>query len=441
MKPEMDLASKRVLVLLFNKFSSDSRVLKECSTLVRAGYSVELWAVYDPQLPEVETVNGFLVRRKFRKPTRKSFLTKKKLKYLARLCRNSVLKLPMLILSPFPSAYKLGKGIVNRFEDRVSQILKGVFQIVSSIKKPRFFSKRTSFPFDIIHCNDLLPLPIATELKKQHPRVKLIYDTHEYQTELSGLQGQPLKRIYFQTLEKKNIYDADSVITVSPSIATEYERIYGLKKVNVIKNCPDLSSKQYAGDHFEKVFGLTKNEIIFLYQGGFTEGKGIEETIGSFIRLSKLGVKTHHIIFMGMGGLEGEIKRAANEYPNIHYHPAIHPDQIPEISSSADYGIFFAPNASKNHWFCLPNKVFEYITCGLPVIVSPLYEVNKLVNQEKIGYVAKDFDEQSLFELLQGIREKPSQEMRDRIRKVHQSKLNWSIEEKKLLEIYGSLAA
>lgn len=430
---------KKILSLVYNTFKNDTRVLKTCSSLVQRGYDVEVWAAYDSSLPEYEIVNGFRVKRKFKKPNNK-FFTKKKFARVLKKSRRFIFKIPILVLKSSPQSYSVAKYLTNTFERIIKRAFKRIYASCRFFFPVSTRSAYENFPFDIIHCNDLLPLPLAVEIKRENPNIKIVYDTHEFQTELAGLKNQPERKKHFEILEKNNISQVSSVVTVSPSIATEYEKLYGLNKVNVVRNCPDLFTEVFEGKYFSKYFNLADDKIIFLYQGGFTRGKGIEDTLYAFAKIRELGITTHHIIFMGMGGLENEIKEMAARHDNIHYHPMIKSDQLPEISSSADYGIFFAPNASKNHWFCLPNKIFEYVTSGLPVIVSPLFEVEKLVNGEKLGFVANDFSPDALFELIKGINHKPTNEMRNYIREIHRTKLNWQIEEKTLYEVYDNLS-
>ena len=125
-----------------------------------------------------------------------------------------------------------------------------------------------------------------------------------------------------------------------------------------------------------------------------------------------------------------------NLHSNIHFHPAIAPDRIPQVSSSADYGTIFAPNNCLSYFYSLPNKLFEYIVCGLPIVTTPLYDMRTLIQDEGIGYTTADFTEQSIYETVRSIDARPSAALRERIQALHRDKYNWNIEERTLLDIY-----
>ncbi|MBK6657805.1 MAG: glycosyltransferase [Proteobacteria bacterium] len=295
-----EVHQQKILVLLYNKFTNDSRVLKECTSLAAAGYRVELWATYDAALPEYEVINGFEVRRKFGKP---SPVVKQhepgKLKpkpHAARAARAAlrrhvgratyqVLRGAALILRQVaPRIHDRAKARYIRLENARVQARKeaAAAQKRASLQgapkpprpgPPRPPAKLPAVPeFDFIHCNDLLPLPFAVEMKMRDPRIKIIYDSHEYQTESAGVTLRPDKKRQFEQLERDNIPHADQVIVVGDSIAREYERLYGLKQVHVVRNCPTLTPDQPRNEYFREKFSLADDDLIFLYQGGLVKG-------------------------------------------------------------------------------------------------------------------------------------------------------------------------
>ena len=460
---------KKVLVLLFNRFTNDSRVLKECTSLVTAGYKVELWASYAADLPEYEVINGFEVRRKFGKPAavvinkqahqnmqdsshtgghrhRPTGSLSRRLGWGTR----SVLRSGALVLGRVaPKLHDAAKAAYIQLEEVVVKAAKGKYPAFNKLKAN--LAKRPSLPrwrtsatapsavldFDFIHCNDLLPLPVAVAMKKRDPRIKIIYDSHEYQTESAGLLNNPTKKQQFEQLERDNIIHADQVITVGDSIAKEYQRLYGLRKVHVVRNCPSLCPPRPHNEYFREKFGLADHDLIFLYQGGLVKKvRGLEETLSCFVRLHAQGYGRHHVVFMGYGNMQADIEREASLHSNIHFHPAIAPERIPQVSSSADYGTIFAPNNCLSYFYSLPNKLFEYIVCGLPIVTTPLYDMRTLIQDEGIGYTTADFTEQSIYETVGSIDARPSQALRDRIQALHRDKYNWNIEERALLDIY-----
>lgn len=457
---------KKVLVLLYNRFTNDSRVLKTCTSLVNAGYQVELWASYGANLPEHEVINGFIVRRIFGKPVpARTSATPMPLTGTAPRSRRALARAGSGIPDALATAGRLARHslrisakllqrVAPGFHDRLKQRYIVVERaLVRAAKPARRAARRTLSTvkrqtdqildagayadFDYIHCNDLSPLPLATAMKARAPGLKLIYDSHEYQTESAGLIGKPEKKLQFEKMERDNILFADSVITVGVSIAEEYRRLYGLERVHVVRNCPPLTPDQIENEYFREKYRLSEDDMIFLYQGGLMKNvRGLEETLNCFIRLNKAGFSRHFIVFMGYGNMEDEIRSAAQTYSNILFHPSIPPDRIPEVSSSADYGTIFIPNNCLSYFHSLPNKLFEYIVCGLPIVTTPLYDIRNLIEEEGIGYATSDFSEDAIYETLTRIDARPSRQLRARIRALHRDKYHWGIEERALLEAY-----
>ena len=93
---------------------------------------------------------------------------------------------------------------------------------------------------------------------------------------------------------------------------------------------------------------------------------------------------------MGYGPLQGLVEQSAQEHENIYFHKAVAPDVLLEYTSSADFGILFYENSCLNHYYCSPNKMFEYLMAEIPVIASNLYEMKRLLEENSIGVVAEE---------------------------------------------------
>ena len=138
---------------------------------------------------------------------------------------------------------------------------------------------------------------------------------------------------------------------------------------------------------------------------------------------------------MGYGPLEGLIKESSKEYENIYFHPAVPPDELLDFTSSADFGILFYENNCLNHYYCSPNKMFEYLMAGIPVLVSNLYEMKNLVEQYQIGIVATS---NSVKGFTKSIEESLNQDYLRIVENVEKSRklFCWEEQEKVLLDVY-----
>jgi len=285
---------------------------------------------------------------------------------------------------------------------------------------------------DIIHCNDLYTLPMGVIVKKFYNKnVKIVYDAHEYETEVNGLTGN--KKRFRKIMERSLIRYADKVICVSDAIALEYQRLYKIKKPSLVLNTPEYQ-KIEKKNFFREKLGISDEQTIFLYQGGLSKGRGIEILLDAFKELDKDTV----IVFMGYGPLEELVIEASDKYANIYFHEAVSSKVLLGFTSSADFGILFYENNCLNHYYCSPNKMFEYLMAEIPVIASNLYEMKRLVENNNIGAVAKDNSIEGLKEAMREATKLDKKELQNNINKV-KTIYNWEEQEKILLEVYSDL--
>ncbi len=217
---------------------------------------------------------------------------------------------------------------------------------------------------------------------------------------------------------------------MSDGIADEYVRIYGVKKPNLVMNCPPYIDKVNSKDIFRKNFNIDKKQNIFLYQGGLFNHRGIETILESFQQ-----TQDKIVVFMGNGPLEGIIKQAADKHDNIFYHKAVSPDVLLDYTASADIGIFTCPNSCLSHYYCLSNKLFEYTMAELPVIVSDLHEMKRIIDKYQSGLVIKN-NTKALTEVINNITATDIKNYKKNI-KAMKKIYCWEQQEKSLLSLYN----
>ncbi len=292
-----------------------------------------------------------------------------------------------------------------------------------------------------VHALGLLPIGV---FYKFFFNVKLIYDAHEYETQTQGLRG--LRKKLASILEKVLIPYCDKTIVVSESIADEYKKLYPkLQRPIVVLNTPAYKEMKKK-DIFREKFNIEKDTTIFLYQGGLSRGRGIKILLEVFKGLSRYPVSnskstnTPVIVFMGYGELENLVKEYSKKYENIYFHEAVTPDALLNYTSSADFGILFYENNCLNHYYCSPNKMFEYLMAEIPVIVSNLYEMKSLVESYSIGVVAKVNTPKGLKDAIKQAIKLDKKELQQNIQKAKDI-YNWEEQEKVLLDAYKDVYA
>ena len=455
---------KKVVSIVLNKFTNDSRVLKENLSLKKNGYEVKILAIHRDDLPKHEKVQDLDVyrlsldnKKSITEYIDKSSVQKTLFIKAIAFVRRVYVKSKKLLLKVYKKGkkytirlYKKAKSIVQKSK---KFILKVYRKSKSFIKKKRYlFLRRLSimlalhrwklfFLFaknakdaDIVHCNDLYTLPMGVIVKKIYNKnAKIVYDAHEFETEVAGLSRW--KKVVRKVMERVFIRYADRIITVSDSIANEYAKMYGIQKPKLVLNTPVYQEIEKK-DLFRERFSIRKDQVIFLYQGGFSKGRGIETLIEAFKSLKD---DKSVIVFMGYGVLEDMVKKAAKESDSIYYHEAVSPKILLDYTSSADFGILFNENSCLNHYYCSPNKMFEYLMAEIPVIVSNLYEMKRLVESNKIGVVAKENSAEGLKDAIKEIVKLDRRELEESIKKVKKV-YNWEEQEKVLLDIYKELS-
>lgn len=285
---------------------------------------------------------------------------------------------------------------------------------------------------DLISVHALALLPIGV-LHKFLFNSKLIYNAHEYETQRQGLHGS--RQWLSKIIEKTLIKYCDHTLVVSESIAHEYKLLYPLiSPPTVILNTPLLHTTKKK-NIFRETLNIQNNQKIFLYQGALSQGRGIETLLSTFQTLQDTSAV---IVFMGNGHWAHKIQTISKHSSHIFYHPAVSPEVLHEYTSSADFGISLIENSCLSYYYCLPNKLFEYLMAGLPVIVSNLYEMAKIVNTHHIGIIAKENSPEGLTEAINQITQIDPLVLKVNIEQA-QRIFNWEIEEKKLIEVYRAL--
>jgi glycosyltransferase involved in cell wall biosynthesis len=234
-------------------------------------------------------------------------------------------------------------------------------------------------------------------------------------------------------MERLLIPYPDIIVTVSESIADWYRHEYNLGNVLVIKNIPPRPVKAVCSRILRDHFQISDDDVLFIYQGALEEGRASELILECF-REANQG---RHIAFMGMGSLQEKIQRYAAKYSHIHFHNAVGPEEVIYYTASADVGIHLIENTCLNHYYCLPNKVFEYLFSGLPAIVSDFPEMSRIVKEEQCGW-AIPVEKQALLRVVNNVSREEIAEKKKRAQGCS-AKFGWQDEEKKLLEIYRRL--
>jgi glycosyltransferase involved in cell wall biosynthesis len=190
--------------------------------------------------------------------------------------------------------------------------------------------------------------------------------------------------------------DASGFLAVSDPVADLVVRRWGVPRPTILWNCPPAWRPDHpeplASDRIRAATGIEPERPIVLYQGGFSVDRGVEELITAATqpRLMELGAA---VVFMGYGRLETHIAEAVAAHPGrVYLLPAVRPDDLMPWTASADVCFVGQPPRTLNQKMNLPNKLFESIMAGVPVVVSEGNEQCRLTRAERLG-VCVDIDD------------------------------------------------
>ena len=306
----------------------------------------------------------------------------------------------------------------------------------SSLKKTFFdFRKRAAtvgkqLQPDVSIASDIYSLPpaIASAAKG-----KVIYDARELYTSLASLVERPITQLFWKQFEKRYARKADLIITVNESIAKILRATFPMQRVEVIHNYPMITTSGRS-DLLRKLFSISSEKKILLSQGGVQKGRGAFLLIEAMKELDDCV-----LVFLGSGSLEEEIKAltASDQLATKIFQLAAVPShELLAYTASADIGLCLIENLGQSYFLSLPNKLFEYLAAGIPVIGSDFPEISRIINHYDVGLTVSPTDISQLREVIRTLCTDAQLRERFQLNAREASKeLNWEKEREKLLSL------
>jgi len=368
------LRPQKIIVSVTNDLVTDNRVHKVCTSLVKMGFEVLLLGRKLPNSPALE---------------KRQYATK------------------LLNL-----AFKNGPLFYAEYNLRLFFLL-----MVSKT--------------DILLSNDLDSLP-ANYLVSKFRNKKLVFDSHEYFTEVPELINRPRTQKIWKWIEKRIVPNIKYAYSVCDSIAELFKSEYEVK-FGVVRNIPE---KQEAFEIPEEK-KINTNKKIVIYQGAINIGRGLPEVISAMQY-----TKNVLLLIVGSGDIMDQVKKQVTDLrleDKVQLMGRMPSGEVKYYTAQADLGLSIEKDMGLNYRFALPNKLFDYIAAQVPVMVTNLPEMAKLVNHYQIGIIIDSHEPEYL---AKKIEEAVSNEDRRKQWKVNLVKaaeeLVWENEEKVLREIFDA---
>ncbi len=288
---------------------------------------------------------------------------------------------------------------------------------------------------DILLANDLDTLPanfFCSNIKSQ----QLVYDSHEYFTGVPEIQDRPFVKKTWKSIERFILPKIKHAYTVNESIAKLYKDEYNID-FGVVRNFP--LRRAVVKFKTRRELHLPEDKKIIILQGsGINVDRGGEEAVKAMEFLDNAV-----LLIIGSGDVIDRLKEMS-EMPGIKgkviFKGKLAYSEMMEFTANADVGISFDKDTNINYRFSLPNKIFDYIQCGVPVLASRLPEIEKVITAYRVG----DFiDNHEPKHIAAKLNEMLADDIKLNVWKANASEasriLNWENEEKNVINIFSNL--
>lgn len=257
---------------------------------------------------------------------------------------------------------------------------------------------------DVLVSNDLDTL-LPNYLIHRLRRKRLVYDTHEYFTEVPELVNRPSVQAVWEKIEGWIFPTLQEIYTVNQSIALKYESKYG-KKLAVVRN---ISPRWEATQLKSKTeLGIPTDKFVLIFQGaGINIDRGAEEAV-----LAMQFLENAVLFFVGDGDVIPVLKQMVVQYnvaEKVYFVGKKPYLEMMNYTFHADLGLTLDKDTNLNYRFSLPNKVFDYMHTQTPILASDLIEVKKIVLGYSIGAVITSHQPSDLANDIRKIQENPAQ--------------------------------
>ncbi len=416
-----------------NNMVSDRRVIREAATVAAAGFAVTVHAITkrSEALPlREEHPDGFTIVR------HRLGLIPPVLPIRPRLLA--------LLIHPFWCALAITVAVARK----IQLPLAGAALLAIRWTSWATLAARTANSAQILHAHDLSGALPALATLRTNPTATLLYDSHEVFLESGRWAKSPgfIRRALATRFEQPALRRAAALIAVNPQVIEELAKRYEIPERQVVTyNCPPAWNPEPRGTELRAAIGVDAAAQMVLYHGGFSAHRGLEELLEAK-RDPRLA--NAHLVFLGYGPLESILRAAAAEPTyggRVHVLKAVAPDVLDRWVSGADVGMCTVLPSTLNHRISTPNKLFESIGAGVPVIASDFATMRDIVLGDPDGPLGAVCDPTSPQEVATAIHSilsmSPSDRtaLRARCIRAAAARWNWEVQAARLTELYKSL--
>ncbi|MFV0253068.1 MAG: glycosyltransferase family 4 protein [Beutenbergiaceae bacterium] len=403
----------RLLVVVPNGITGDSRVQKSAQSAARAGWEVTLMGTAGRRPTSVTSMgNVRVVRQQMTRKHHDAFEA-------ANADRSAPLPRRVRVIARSARSALRAKGpLPKRLRHALGATARGLRHLLSP-KRPAAVDSanwRKSWPVlldwqesfapviaelapDVIHSNDAIMLGTCSEavklIRAAGGTVGWLHDIHEY---VSGVNwGSPEIDAAYRAFEREYIHDPDLLATVSPELADLLVSEYDLPSTPVVVRNTPISDIDYQGAGLRTVIGVDPGVPLLVSCGSIQPARGIQFVISALPQLPQvhLAIVTNATAQTPALQTLLDLAREVGVSDRVHTAPYVEPHYVPSYLSSADIGVF-AGIKTANHEISLPTKFAEYLHARLPILTSDLRVCGAFVLKHGIGAVFEPSDPEAL---------------------------------------------
>lgn len=313
-----------------------------------------------------------------------------------------------------------GKGMKKNIIPALKYEIYLFFWLLKNIKK-----------YDIIHAFDLMtgyPALFPVKLFKK----KLVYDCCDYYAD--SQKGSEIIMKKLRKIETKVFEKADY------SIICSEKRIEQIKPANprkmfIIHNSPNINDYNINKKEQTKIIKSSSNRLKFVYVGNFCNDRWLLE----FLNEAKKNSDEIEVHIGGFGGLNGQIKKLSEKADNIFMYGKMKYSDVLQLEREGDCLVAFYETHLKNHIYAAPNKFYEALAIGKPLMMLKGSGMSEIVEKEKIGAVIEPNGD-SFKEGIKKIKAlKKDKSLKKKMNNIFKKEFSWEIMEKRLFDLYEEL--
>ncbi|MBA2300973.1 MAG: glycosyltransferase [Chloroflexi bacterium] len=469
--PSAPGAVPRLAILSYSSAEFDARTQRIARSAVEAGWDVTVYARTDPALPDVVEADGYRIVR-VATDIRLAIPGLRDSGRRRLAARRRTIELQRAGTTPPIAADRDGEpatrgtrprpatGLVGRLPRSLRGTLFSPFFRGVKTRMHRLLGRRHAtavFPLrpmawavaleDAVEPADLWhgmwagSLPALGRLRRKHGG-KTVYDSRDIYLHSREFDRMGrLRRGALQAIERRWAQAADAVVTVNDAYADILAHTLRVPRPPVVMNCPAIwAPPDPLPDRIRAALKLPASTAVVLYQGNLITERGIEQSMDAILEIPDAA-----LVLLGYGSLRETLIARAAAAPfkdRVFVLPPVRPSELLEWTASSDVMVMAIQPTSLNHRYTTPQKLFEALAAGVPVVASDLPGMADIVRVTEAGVLCDPTASASIAAAIRQVLEQPPADlaaMRQRARRAAQDTYNWDRQVTTLFEVYRRL--